>query len=187
MQYFSFALAKMPYMGVGRNLGIDKNYVLQNQDKIKGQNLASGDDDLMINALANGKNTEICIDPDSFMYSAPKHTWGAFFRQKTRHIGTSFYYRTLHKLLLGTYSASQIAFYLVLATATFLGTLSAKWFFILLLAKWLIQFIVNAGAMIKLKETDLIWKFPFLDILHFLYLCILPFYFLLYKKNTTWN
>ena len=186
IQYLSFALYNMPYMGVGRNLGIDRKYVIKNWDQIKGQNLASGDDDLMINALANGSNTRICIHRDTFMYSAPKTTWTSFLRQKTRHIGTSVHYKFLHKLLLSLYSGSHIAFYLVLIIGLISGTISLILALKLLVVKWLIQFVINIFVMSKLKESDLIWKFPFLDILHFLYLCLLPVYLLIKKKNT-WN
>ena len=186
IQYFSFALYKMPYMGVGRNLGVYRKLVLDKRNEIKGQNLASGDDDLMINALANGTNTRVCIHPDTFMYSAPKTTWRTFLRQKTRHIGTSVHYKLLHKLLLSLFSGSQIAFYFILIIGVLYGTISLIFAFKVLFVKWLIQFLINIFVMQKLKEKDLIWKFPFLDILHFIYLCLLPFYLLIKKKNT-WN
>jgi len=69
---------------------------LEGKNKLKGSHLASGDDDLMINALANGQNTSICIHPESFMYSNPKTSLRSFLTQKTRHISTSVYYKPIH-------------------------------------------------------------------------------------------
>ena len=56
IQYFTFALWGMPYMGVGRNL----MYKKQLYEEVDGFNthrhIASGDDDLFINRIANTQN-----------------------------------------------------------------------------------------------------------------------------------
>ena len=91
LQYLSYALIGVPYMGVGRNMRIDKSLIMDNAERIKGAHLASGDDDLMVNQLANAKNTSICIEEGSFVYSKPKSTLCSFLNQKVRHISTSPY------------------------------------------------------------------------------------------------
>lgn len=187
LQYLNFALLGIPYMGVGRNMKISKTVVLENRNKIQGSHLASGDDDLTINTLANEHNTSICIHPDSFVYSSPKSSWKSFLNQKTRHISTSPYYKLNHKMLLGGFSGTQILFYLVLVFSITTGTLNIKLGLLLLLLKWGIQQVVNFFTMKKLNEKDLFWKFPFLDIMFFVYLLLMPFYYLFNKKNTTWN
>ena len=187
LQYLSYALAGIPYMGVGRNLLIDKGVVQKQKDKIQGSHLASGDDDLMINALANKHNTVICIDPDSFMYSDPKTTLNSFLVQKTRHIGTSPYYKPLHKILLTLFSFSQIIFYLGITFGLIQGTISLKIALMFVLAKWGIQQVIHFQVVQKLREDGLLWKMPFLDVLYFIYLLVLPFYFLINKNNSRWS
>lgn len=187
LQYLSYALMGMPYMGVGRNMRIDKNIVANNQDKIKGSKLASGDDDLMINVLAYKDNTSICIHPDSFMYSDPKTSLKSFLNQKTRHISTSVYYKPLHQVLLTLFSSSQIIFYVGLVLGLILGTFSLKMALFILLTKWVIQQTVNFPIMKKLKEEDLFWKFPVLDVLFFVYLLVMPFYYFINKNNSRWS
>ncbi len=187
LQYLSYTLAGIPYMGVGRNMKIDKRAVLHYEDKIKGSQLASGDDDLMINALSKKQNTRICIHPESFMYSDPKNTLKAFLIQKTRHISSSIYYKPTHKLLLSLFSGSQILFYSGLIFVLITGAISFKIALLLLVVKWVPQQAINYSAMKKLKESDLFWKFPFLDILFFVYLLAMPFYYLFNKNNSRWS
>jgi len=187
LQYLSYVLVGLPYMGVGRNMLINKNIVQNQSDSIKGSHLASGDDDLMINALANQGNTSICIHPESFVYSDPKTSLLAFFRQKSRHISTSTYYKPIHKLLLGLFSGTHLLFYTALIIGLFLGTISYKIGLLLLLVKWAIQQAINYPAMKKLKEDDLFWKFPILDILFFVYLLSMPIYYLFNKNSTRWS
>ena len=55
MQYLSFALAGVPYMGVGRNLSYKKNLFLRNKGFSSINHIASGDDDLFINKTATKK------------------------------------------------------------------------------------------------------------------------------------
>jgi len=187
LQYLSYALIGIPYMGVGRNMRIDKETVVTNKDKVKGSNLASGDDDLMINTLANKDNTTICIHSDSFMYSNPKTTLKSFLNQKTRHISTSVYYRPIHQILLTLFSASQLIFFIGLILGLVLGTITFKIALLLLVTKWVIQQAINLPIMKKLKEEDLFWKFPILDVLFFVYLLVMPFYYFINKNNSRWS
>lgn len=187
LQYLSYALAGIPYMGVGRNMKIEKNILLEHQNKILGKHLASGDDDLMINALSTGSNTKICIDPDSFVYSSSKSNLKAFLNQKTRHISTAPYYKNIHKIMLSVFSASQLLFFVVFILGMVSGTISIAFGVSMLVTKWVIQQSVNYFAMKKLEEDDLFWKFPALDILFFVYLLIVPVYYLFNKKNTSWS
>ena len=89
--------------------------------------------------------------------------------------------------MLGVFSSSQILFYLALILGWSMGTVSLFLGIVLLAMKWLIQQSVNYGVMKKLKENDLFWKFPILDILFFVYLLILPIYYFINKNKSTWN
>ena len=111
LQYFGFALAGTPYMGVGRNLSYRKELFFRNKGFSAINNLPSGDDDLFINKVATKSNTAIVLDPEAFTFSAPKQTWKDWMRQKARHYSTGKYYKRSHKFLLGLYAASLALFY----------------------------------------------------------------------------
>ncbi|MBU3928675.1 MAG: glycosyltransferase [Bacteroidetes bacterium] len=138
MQYLSYALAGIPYMGVGRNLSYRKSMFIRNKGFTSHYKISSGDDDLFINQVANKHNTKINIDPDSFVYSAPKTTFNAYFRQKRRHLTTGKYYKTTFKWLLGLFSFTQLLFWVV-----FILMLSLKIQPILVLSLFLLKLITT--------------------------------------------
>ncbi|MEJ7677682.1 MAG: glycosyltransferase [Segetibacter sp.] len=55
LQYLSYALAGIPYMGVGRNLSYRKDVFLRNKGFSAINHIPGGDDDLFINKVANKK------------------------------------------------------------------------------------------------------------------------------------
>ena len=114
LQYFSLAIKGQPYMGVGRNLMYRKSLFLENKGFAKHTNIVGGDDDLFMNDVATAENTTVCLNPDTFMYSVPKSTWEAWYRQKTRHLSVSKYYRFENKLILGSLASTQIFSWILL-------------------------------------------------------------------------
>ena len=89
LQYFSFALAGHPYMGVGRNLSYKKSVFLKNKGFSSINHIPGGDDDLFINKVATKRNTAIVLDKDAHTLSEPKHTFSEWYRQKSRHYTTA--------------------------------------------------------------------------------------------------
>jgi glycosyltransferase involved in cell wall biosynthesis len=185
LQYFSYALAGLPYMGVGRNLSYKKEVFMRNKGFSSINQMPSGDDDLFINQVANKKNTAIVIDHDAHTISEPKTNLHDWMNQKYRHYTTSKYYKTLHAGLLGTYAISQFLFYPVLIAAlmvsheyTLLGSLWAS--------RLLIQGTILRSTMKKLNELDLWPWFILFDMWSiFYYLFTLPSVWKAPQKN--WN
>jgi cellulose synthase/poly-beta-1,6-N-acetylglucosamine synthase-like glycosyltransferase len=108
VQYFSYALAGMPYMGVGRNLAYRKSLFIKHKGFISHYTIKSGDDDLFINMAATGKNTKIEVHPDSYTFSPAKNIFRDWWYQKRRHLSTGKYYKPKHKFVLGVYSGSLV-------------------------------------------------------------------------------
>ncbi len=106
--YFSFANAGYPYMGVGRNLMYRRKIFEKNSAFEKYKNTTGGDDDLIINAVANQRNTSICLHPNSFVASVPKNTLKGWITQKQRHLSVGKHYTTKTLLLLGLQSLSSL-------------------------------------------------------------------------------
>jgi glycosyltransferase involved in cell wall biosynthesis len=167
LQYLSFALAGLPYMGVGRNLSYKKDVFKRNKGFSAINHLPSGDDDLFINKVATKKNTAISINPNSFTVSEAKKTFGDWMKQKNRHYTTAKFYKPKFKFLLGLYNASFFMFYpLMIVSILFFNWWMALAVFGL---RFLLQGLVYANAMKKLNEKDLFAWFWLLDIWMFLY------------------
>ncbi len=184
LQYLSYALAGIPYMGVGRNLSYRKDLFLRNKGFSSINHIPSGDDDLFINKLANKHNTAVVIDREAITRSIPKTTWGSWLNQKARHYTTAKYYKTLHKFLLGLYFISQFLFYPLLGLA--LAFSNWQWVVGVAALKLVPQAIVLYKAMVKLDEKDLWPWFIFLDMwMFFYYLLFFPALWRRPAKN--WN
>jgi glycosyltransferase involved in cell wall biosynthesis len=182
LQYLSYALAGIPYMGVGRNLSYKKEVFLRNKGFSSINQIPSGDDDLFINQVANGTNTRIVIDPEAHTLSTPKHSWNAWMRQKYRHYTTAKYYKGGHKILLGLYSFSLFWLYPLLA----LSMIFFNWWMALSVfgLRFLIQAVVLFMTMKKLNEKDLWPWFLFFDIwMFFFYIFTIPAIWKAPRKN----
>lgn len=170
LQYLSYALAGLPYMGVGRNLSYKKGLFLRHKGFSSINHIPSGDDDLFVNKVATPHNTKVVIDPDAITRSIPKTTWKAWLRQKRRHYTTAKYYKGRHKFLLGLYFSSQFLFYPLLAAS--LIWFDWRWALIPFALRLIMQGIVFGKAMKKMGEDDLRPWFFFFDLWMFFYYLI---------------
>jgi glycosyltransferase involved in cell wall biosynthesis len=170
LQYLSYALAGIPYMGVGRNLSYKKTLFYRHKGFSAHNNIPGGDDDLLVNIAATKENTKINIDPDSFTLSRPEKTWKQWIRQKKRHYTTAKYYKKKHRVLLGLHSLAQFLYYPALIVSAVFYNVQITG--IVFGIKWFFQLPLYYMTMKKLNEKDL---FPFvflLDIWQFFYFLI---------------
>jgi cellulose synthase/poly-beta-1,6-N-acetylglucosamine synthase-like glycosyltransferase len=185
MQYFSFSLMGMTYMGVGRNLSYSRSMFFRNKGFTSHYQIASGDDDLFINQVANKHNTKIALQKDSFTYSAPKLSFNEWIQQKRRHLTTGKNYKFKFKLLLGLFSLSQLLFYFLGAVLLALGLY--PWF---VLAAFLLRFftqsIVNKKILGKFQEKQL---YLFSLIGELFYMLFIPLLALstVFRKTVKWK
>ncbi|MFZ4426570.1 MAG: glycosyltransferase [Saprospiraceae bacterium] len=175
LQYFSFALAGMPYMGVGRNLLYRKEVFVRAGGFQAHLQKASGDDDLFVNAVASGENTAVALAPGSFVWSKPPDCWRAYFRQKSRHFSTGVDYRLAHKIILGMIALTHALHY---ALVCFLVFVPGWGVYALLayLARAVVVLCIYYSVLKRLAALDL-WKWvPVLD-------ALLPLFYLLFSPN----
>lgn len=163
VQYFSYAKAGNPYMGVGRNLAYKKDEFFKVDGFRDHLKIRSGDDDLFINQVADKKNTTICYTADSITYSAPKTTFKAWFAQKRRHVSTAKHYKQLDRILLAAFFCSQVAFVLL---GTLLLAFLFQWIAVVAIIgfRYLFAWLTMGLAAAKLKEKDVIYWFPFIEL-----------------------
>jgi glycosyltransferase involved in cell wall biosynthesis len=185
VQYFSFTLAGLPYMGVGRNLAYKKSLFFKNKGFHSHLNVMGGDDDLFINEVATHTNVAICIDKQAHVISKPKITFKAWYRQKRRHLSVGKHYTLRNKLMLGMMSVSQLFFWLG--------------FFALFFIKFgiwiaLAGFIIRTSAQVwvlrhiaKKLDNTIKWFFiPIFDLLYTIYYIVIGSSVSL-SKQIRWN
>ena len=162
-QFLSFAIAKVPYMGVGRNLAYKKSLFNANKGFSRHYHLLSGDDDLFINAVATAKNTAVILDDDTHVFSEAKKSKEAWRFQKKRHLTTGLYYKRKHKAILGLLAFSHFLFYISAIASCFFYPY--VWFAIgLFLFRWIYVGIIQYASMKKLNEQDLAPRIWYYDI-----------------------
>ncbi len=165
VSYFSMAKARMPYMGVGRNLAYTKSTF----DSVSGfkshYSIASGDDDLFIQEAATKGNYTINIDPASFCESKPPKSLKKWMRQKARHYTTSPKYKVIKKVMLGIYPASLLFMLFSFVPLCFVYEylwITLAIFLLVLVLKW----IILSRAFKKIKEKSFIAWLPLWDIFY---------------------
>lgn len=181
VNYLSFALARMPYMSVGRNLAYTKD-VFKSVNGFKSHySIASGDDDLFIQEAAKKKNYKILISEDSFMFSPAEKSWTTWYLQKSRHYTTSPKYQVIKKALLGIYPITLLLMYI--SFITLLLNEDFRWmalavFGVIVILKWWIQ----GKCFLKLKEKSFVALLPFYELM---YLIAIPIMYYTGETKTT--
>ena len=162
-QYFSWAKLGKPYMGIGRNLAYKREEFFKVRGFMDHMKIRSGDDDLFINQAAEAKNTAVCYLPNSFTYSKPKTSFKEWFTQKRRHISTAKHYKIFDKNQLGLFYVSQLLF---LILPIILLAFQFQWIAVLSIIcfRYIFVWITMGFAAGKLKEKDVMYWFPIIEI-----------------------
>jgi glycosyltransferase involved in cell wall biosynthesis len=186
LQYFSFTLAGMPYMGVGRNLSYKRSLFFKSKGFAPFLKVSSGDDDLFVNHNATANNVAIQLDENSFVLSIPKKSWSDWISQKRRHLRTGKFYKGKHKLWLGLIWIFNILFY----ASVVLGVIFIKPFWISLAVyglRMVVQIIMMYLSLRKLKMSRIWWATPLLDAVYqLIYMPVMGLLGLLTKKRRAW-
>ncbi|MCD8540169.1 MAG: glycosyl transferase family 2, partial [Leadbetterella sp.] len=200
LQYLSFALSGVPFMGVGRNLMYKKDLFWKNGGFSGHNMLLSGDDDLFVNKAASKANVSVSITPESQTTSIPKTTWREWYVQKKRHLSVGKKYKMRDRITLGLLWISGIFSWMLLLPVFFIFPFwftAPEWSRVPVeflsqygLAHWypyndwmrlvtgvflfylLVKWIVLARVNKKLGKTISSWKIPYYDLLYNGYLVI---------------
>ncbi|WCT14143.1 glycosyltransferase [Mucilaginibacter jinjuensis] len=185
INYLSAAMRGNAYMGVGRNLAYRKELFFSVKGFASHMHIMSGDDDLFVNQNATPANTVIELHQDSFIFSEPKTSFGAWGRQKRRHAGAGKLYKAKHKRMLATDAVSGLLFYLLFFSC--LAAEPAMYIAVsLFIVRWLAQILVYKKQFTTLQGKDFIWYIPIADTLYYLYLNIFGLVGTL-KKTNQWK
>jgi len=185
INYLSAAMRGNAYMGVGRNMAYRKELFFRVKGFASHMHIMSGDDDLFVNQNATKHNTVIELNPESFVFSEPKISFGTWYKQKKRHMGAGKLYKGRHKRMLGADALSGLLFYLLFFSC--LASTPAMYVAItLFIFRWLAQLLVYKKQFSTLQGRNFIWYLPLADILYYLYLNIFGLVGTL-KKTNQWK
>ena len=181
IQYLTFAIARKPYMGVGRNLAYKKSLFFKHKGFASHNHIESGDDDLFVNEAATKKNTIVEISKESFTRSEAEKTFSCWFKQKKRHTTTGKLYKFGTKWRLFLENTSRVAFYILFV----LSLIFFKQFYVYILAafgfRMFLQLTIYKTAMNRLEEKNLLIP----SLLYDLIMPFLSFSFILANYFTT--
>ncbi|MCL2291308.1 MAG: glycosyltransferase [Bacteroidetes bacterium] len=159
IQYFSYCLAKNPFMGVGQNLAYTKTIFFNNKGFASQNHLQFGDDDLFINQVANARNCAIEYEKEAHTISRSGsnfHNWFLLrtFRRKTRKLYPKpdrFLLNFYHFLMTFSYIALGFVIYVTLNNLLYLLIALS-----ILIIKYITQYVCFGFAATKLNEKRLI-------------------------------
>lgn len=154
MRYLGLALAKKPYMGVGRNLAYRKELFFKAKGFSAHLNLSRGEDDLFVNQIAHGKNTRVETDQQAVIRTKHSNRIKEFKEKKTSYIASSKYFRGGQPFLLGFETTTRILFYLAVIVSLVFGIMNHYWLlaaFALLM--WGARFFIQMKTINKTSEV----------------------------------
>lgn len=154
LNYFGWALAGRPYMGVGRNLAYKKSLFFNNKGFANHAGIDSGDDDLFVMEVAKPTNTAVEYRTEAHTLSVPRKTYTSWLRQKRRHLSTSKFYKGNVKTLVSLEPISRTLMYVLFALTLvlkILPILSTAIFLPVIIIKQ----IITAIAAKKFEENKL--------------------------------
>lgn len=155
MRYLGFALAGMPYMGIGRNMAYRKELFYEQKGFSAHLNLQRGDDDLFVNKVANAENTRVETDPNAIVRMQPVYRAKDWREEKISYMATARFYRGIQRLLLGFETTSRLMFHLAWIALLIAGMLKSQW---IMAGIGLLLFLLRYGMqalIINLTAKDL--------------------------------
>lgn len=164
MQYFGFAKAGIPYMGVGRNLSYKKSLFFKNKGFANHASLQSGDDDLFVNETATKHNTE--INTTAHTRSEAKKSFSLWVLQKKRHQTTFKRYKKSHQFLLSVEPVSRALFYMLIPALLIIDFNTYPIVVSVFTLRLIILVLIYYFSTKTLKEQDLLLFSPLFDIVY---------------------
>ncbi|RYU76774.1 glycosyltransferase [Hymenobacter persicinus] len=185
-QYLSFAWRGKPYMGVGRNLAYTRASFRQTKGFASHIRSLGGDDDLFVqDAVRCGLRVTVQAEPAAHTISEAATTWGAWWRQKRRHLSAGRSYGLADRLRIGNFIGANLLFYF-----TAVGLLFSQPDWVPLAVLWGVRTVAIWVAYARLgrrldDQLPVAW-IPLLDVVYFFYYLALGISLFLYR-NLRWK
>lgn len=153
MRYLGQAIGGHPYMGCGRNLAYRKSLYYEHKGFTSHLNLQRGEDDLFINQVANGKNTQVEASIESVIRITAPHYKKNWQEDKLNYHLTSRLYKGFSRYLMGFETCTRLLFLLWIIACIVNGILTQSWMVLGIgILLWLLRFI---SLIIVFRKTSL--------------------------------
>jgi glycosyltransferase involved in cell wall biosynthesis len=154
LKFLSMAIARKPFMGIGRNMAYKKELFFQNRGFSSVLNIEGGEDDLFINRIAPGKKTGVVVSTNSMTETYSIDNFSAWRSLKSKYLYTKQFYKGLSAHLFGLETLSKYSFYTALIAAVTTGIFTSSYYlggFALLLfiiRFWIQIVIINMNSLL---------------------------------------
>lgn len=159
MQYFSYAIAHNPILGIDKNLAYTKNLFLKNQGFSAHYHMRFGEDDLFINKVATKTNCAVEFSANAQMTSTTTISPAAWLLNKKARYTTRPFYKGKDKLILNYYELLNPLFYLSFAFAIGISWNNLLWLLVaigIFTVKTIVMYIIFGLAAKKINEKGII-------------------------------
>lgn len=188
MQYGSFALSGLPYMGVGRNILYSKKLWESGKGFSNHMEIASGDDDLFVQSHKKDTNFEVQFHPEAATRSIPPESFTDWKKQKMRHYSSSALYSTKLKIILALEPLSRIGLFILFVLGIIvLSPIFKTSLVIAYIVRLIIVYIVLGIFLKRFNEHGIL---KYLILFDFVVPCVQTYFYIcgLFRlKKTTWK
>lgn len=158
----------IPYSAAARSFAFRKSSFEKLGGYANTTETLSGDDDLLLReAVKNKMKIGTLIDPDAFVFSESPKTFRDYFKQKKRHLQTSFYYLLPQKLFLGLWHIVNLISLFSIAFIFISPTFAIPFF-----VKMIYDFLTILKHQKQLGHNFRFYEIPFLQIAFEIFLVI---------------
>ncbi len=177
MQLISFASTKagVPFLASAANMAIKKDVAIKLYENIN-TNIQSGDDVFLLHEFVkHGKKVTFVFSKDSIVWVKPSENWKEFFKQRLRWVSKTPYYKLPAAIFMSwmIYLAHVVP--LIVLALLFFFTKNVVLFIIFLVVKFLVDFVFMLSGYKYLKIPANYWIFfPFVWMIYFLYISLIP-------------
>ena len=172
MRYLGAAIGRQPYLGLGGNLAYRKEAFFRQKGFSAHLNLLRGDDDLFVNSVATGRNTQVETDARATVRRPPCMRAKDWREEKIGRASTARLYRGWARYLLGFDTLTRLLFHAAWITTLCIGLVRGQWFVaglavLAFLVRWTVQaYAVRRTARALGEERRYLFSLPIFDLLH---------------------
>lgn len=171
MRYLGFALSGHPYMGIGRNLAYRKDLYYAHKGFSQHLSLLRGDDDLFVNRVANGENTQVETQAEAVVLRRACTRAKDWREEKIGYTSTARLYCGMQRYGAGLETLTRLLFHAAWLTTAAVCALHGHWLgmgcaMMAFLLRLLLQmWVVNRNAKTLGESRRYYLTLPMFDIL----------------------
>lgn len=191
LRYLACAVLRRPFMGMSGNIAYRRETFFANKGFSSTLNLHYGDDDLLINDIANAKNTRIELSPESVVESSYDDNKEAWHEMRMRYGFTAKY---MHHSPRGWFAMESIVHYLFWAMVVLVAIFSWSNLIslistaVLVLSYWVLSVVVYHRACRTLGERFMLFFVPLFQLIRPIYALYIALQAHIYNRsNFTWQ